>query len=35
MLPLLNFTKNSSHGRSDFFVSDIHVRGSVVTSAVD
>jgi len=31
----LYFTKNSSHGWGDLFVSDIHVRRSVVTSAVD
>jgi len=35
MLSLQNFTKNSSHGWGDLFVSDIHVRRSVVTSAVD
>jgi len=32
---LQNFTKNSSRGWCDLFVSDIHVRSSVVTSAVD
>jgi len=35
MLSLPNFTKNSSHGWGDLWVSDIHVRRSVVTSAVD
>jgi len=35
MLSLQNFTKNGSHGWGDVFVSDIHVRRSVVTSAVD
>jgi len=35
MLSLQNFTRNSSLGRGDLFASDIHVRNSVVTNAVD
>jgi len=35
MLSLQNFSKSSSHGWGDLFVSDVHVRKSVVTSAVD